>query len=49
MEEEVYMEQPEGFITPGGTPCVQAQEIFVWTEAVTTVLEQGVPEVHEVH
>ena len=32
-EEELYMEQPEGFIEKGQEHCVQIEEEFVWLEA----------------
>ena len=37
LEEEIYMDQPEGFIVPGKEKlCLQIEEILVWFETISS-------------
>lgn len=38
LEEEIYMEQPEGYMS--GTPGVQSKKVNLWTETISSLLEQ---------
>jgi hypothetical protein len=42
LEEEIYMEQPEGFLVKGKKDCVQIKENSLWPETSTETM------VHEV-
>lgn len=38
IEEEVYIEQPQGFEIHEGDSCLQTEENLVWTQAGTSSL-----------
>ena len=38
IEEEVYIEQPEGFTVHGSDSCMSSEESLVWTQASTESL-----------
>lgn len=43
------MEQPERYVKPGQEHLVQTEEVNIWAEAVSSLLEQGFHRVHEGH
>lgn len=44
LEEDIYMEQPEGYVQQGREHL--AKKVFVWPEAITKFLEQGFYRIH---
>ena len=42
LEEDIYMNQPEGFVIPGKKPCVQTKEVSLWFEAISQAMVQEV-------
>jgi hypothetical protein len=35
LEEDIYMDQPEGFVAPGKEDCVQVEEVLIWSETIS--------------
>ena len=46
-EEEVFMKQPEGYEMKGkGAPGVSTQEEHLWSQAIATLLERDLNDIH---
>jgi hypothetical protein len=37
-DEDIYMDQPEGFVVPEKEDCVQVEEARIWSETISKMM-----------